>query len=281
MVSTHVKKSLGIILALLLHLTGGSATIGSPDEDGSGWGKELAKYEEKEYVRDESLPIVEPELHTNRDRRVKTCGQNQRLLILRLRTDRYGYETKFQILSMNGVFAKGPPYNGNFADLTTYTYKYCVRVGQQYRLKLMDSKGDGFCCGFGKGTISLQIGNQVIYNTRGRKTFRSVGAFTFRVKARPFSNPNPAPAPAPAPAPVSKIGGANPSTGCITVRVKADRRPAEVSWRILNANGARVATSPAMKALQPVSKRVCLPRGKYRFVMQDNYGDGIVSFYPK
>lgn len=95
---------------------------------------------------------------------------------------------------------------------------------------------------------------------------------TFRVKARP-SKSQAGGNVIPSSAGKSDSGG----PGCITVKVKADNNPEELSWQILNRNGGLVAKSPALKALVPVSKKVCLPKGQYQFVMKDKFGDGAVS----
>ena len=64
--------------------------------------------------------------------------------------------------------------------------------------------------------------------------------------------------------------------GCVKVTVKSDNYPDEISWEIVNRNGNTVATSPALKALVPVMKEVCLPSGGYDFIMRGD-GDGVVS----
>ena len=70
-------------------------------------------------------------------------------------------------------------------------------------------------------------------------------------------------------------GGGGSGSGCINVVVKADKQPDELSWSIINKNGKVMASNPQLKALTPVSKRVCLPPGEYEFVMKDKFGDGI------
>ena len=64
-------------------------------------------------------------------------------MTFKVTTDQYGYETKCEWSTLSGVFARMPAPNRNFADLTTYTFHQCVRVGQQYRLRIKDSGGDG------------------------------------------------------------------------------------------------------------------------------------------
>eukprot|EP00584_Thalassiosira_punctigera_P010095 CAMPEP_0172544392 /NCGR_PEP_ID=MMETSP1067-20121228/14564_1 /TAXON_ID=265564 ORGANISM="Thalassiosira punctigera, Strain Tpunct2005C2" /NCGR_SAMPLE_ID=MMETSP1067 /ASSEMBLY_ACC=CAM_ASM_000444 /LENGTH=446 /DNA_ID=CAMNT_0013330951 /DNA_START=503 /DNA_END=1841 /DNA_ORIENTATION=+ len=241
---------------------------GSPKQKDSGR-EDIANYEEKEYVRDKSKLIVEAITYTNKERFEKSCGPNERVLQLRFTTDKYGYETSFELQSAEGgVIASGPGANRNYADETTYIGQYCVKIGLQYRLRMRDANGDGFCCNFGQGTYSLSIEGQTIYDSQNKKTFSKVGTQTFRVKAppsRPPNNPN-----------GLAIGGkADSGTGCVTVEAKADKHADELSWVIINDNGNQVGLSPALEALEPVSKKICLPPGQYKFEMRDKYGDGM------
>ena len=101
----------------------------------------------------------------------------------------------------------------------------------------------------------------------------SSGTHTFRVKAPPA--PAQANRPNAAAAGKSESGSNNNNSGCLTVTVKGDRHPEELSWVILNKSGNTVATSPTMMKETPVSKKVCLPRGQYEFVIKDSFGDGL------
>mmetsp|Transcript_8675 Transcript_8675/g.19479 ORF Transcript_8675/g.19479 Transcript_8675/m.19479 type:complete len:253 (+) Transcript_8675:50-808(+) len=230
----------------------------------------VANYEAKEYIRDVSTSIVEVNTHTNRDRVELACSSNERVLNFSFTTDNYGYETSFEWETVGGVFKSGPDGNANFDDNKTYSYSYCVKIGQQYRLKMKDRMNDGFCCSHGEGTYSYGIDGETLYTSNKERTFTSVDTKTFRVMAPPSTSSQ-----------SNYLNSAatskNDSTGCITVEVKADKHADELSWIILR-NGNQVANSPTLKALTPVSKEVCLPDGQYEIVLRDTFGDGLVSF---
>eukprot|EP00578_Thalassiosira_sp_NH16_P009118 CAMPEP_0181115294 /NCGR_PEP_ID=MMETSP1071-20121207/21355_1 /TAXON_ID=35127 /ORGANISM="Thalassiosira sp., Strain NH16" /LENGTH=407 /DNA_ID=CAMNT_0023199491 /DNA_START=184 /DNA_END=1404 /DNA_ORIENTATION=- len=227
---------------------------------------EVANHKGKEYIRDESKSAVEVSIQTNRERVEKACGRNERVLDLRFTTDDYGYETSFELLTLGRVFASGPSSNANFADDTTYSYKYCVKIGQRYKLKMKDKMGDGICCNVGEGSYRFSIDGETLYNSGKVRTFTSVGSHGFTVKARPSSQSNH----------LNLVTSSkNDSTGCITVSVKSDKNADELSWSVVDRNDNQVATSPNLKALVPVSKKVCLPSGQYEVVLRDKYGDGL------
>ncbi|KAL7537357.1 hypothetical protein ACHAXR_007764 [Thalassiosira sp. AJA248-18] len=265
-ISTPVRLS-AFLLAVELHLGRcDAARIGSSRQENLGR-NEVANYQEKEYVRDETKSIVTSHTYTNKERKELTCNADERTMHFSLTTDKYGYETKVQWHTEGSIFAFEPHSDENFADSTTYDYSYCVKIGQQYQLRIKDIMGDGLCCEFGQGSYNIRIDDEIIYDsldTQGQ-TFTTVGTHTFVVEAPQQQIAE------------SKISAAsdNSRSGCITVRVKADKHPEELKWTIMNKNGIEVAASPALKALAPVSKQVCLPKGKYEFRINDQYGDGL------
>lgn len=87
------------------------------------------------------------QIHTNRDRKEQACNSNERLMELRLTTDSYGYETSLEVRSVRGIVATEPSNDENFDDRTSYSFEYCVEVGQQYRVKVKDKMGDGLVSG--------------------------------------------------------------------------------------------------------------------------------------
>ena len=42
-----------------------------------------------------------------------------------------------------GLIARVPESNQNLRDNRAYTFQYCVNAGSQYKLKIIDKKGDG------------------------------------------------------------------------------------------------------------------------------------------
>ena len=258
------------------------------------------KTPEKDYVRDESksivsrvilivacsykfhLPQSEPHLflaiqitqaeaktHGNKDRFEVACGSNERVLKFEFTTDAYGYETSFELETFSSVIASGPSTGQNFDDHTTYSYDFCVTIGQEYTLKIKDRYNDGFCCEFGKGTYSFAIDGETLFNSEETRTFTDIGSHTFTIPASPsnqsIDNPQ------------ASAKGAN--SGCITVEIMGDGHPEETSWEIYNKNtGAKViAASPGTfkGKTEPVFQEVCLSKGKYEFIIRDEYGDGM------
>lgn len=163
---------------------------------------------------------VEGNDHLINHRETLSCGSDERILNFGFTTDNYGYETSFEWLTLGGVFASGPARGEKFADNASYSYKYCVKIGEQYKLKIVDSSGDGFvsqvslslctlhlrwwlkywqpyscsiicqleqCCKYGNGSYRYGIDGENIYNSRGTRSFTSVGVHTFWVESRPKS----------------------------------------------------------------------------------------------
>lgn len=72
------------------------------------------------------------------------CGEGERVLYFNFTTDQYGYETSFIWWREGGdILDSGPATNGNFLDRESYSYQYCVRIGESLRLKMVDRAGDG------------------------------------------------------------------------------------------------------------------------------------------
>ena len=90
------------------------------------------------------LTKVEGNDHPVNHRETLSCGSDERILNFGFTTDNYGYETSFEWRTLGGVFASGPARGEKFADNTSYSYKYCVKIGDQIKLKIEDSSGDGF-----------------------------------------------------------------------------------------------------------------------------------------
>lgn len=77
-----------------------------------------------------------------------------------------------------------------------------------------------------------------------------------------------------------------PPTGCqdteVELVITVDNWPGEITWSILDANGAAVATGGpygGTPAGSDVVETACLPNGCYTFAIADGYGDGICTPY--
>lgn len=269
----HLSKSI-LIIAAALQLRSDAARINSPIEDDlEGKRTEATHYIEKPYVRDVSKSIVEANDHSNRQRRENSCAQNERQMIFKFTTDRYGYETSYEWKSNGAVLDYGPKGDLNFEDEKEHTRSYCVKVGQYYKLTMMDENGDGFCCGYGKGTYSIKIGDEIIFDSNKEATFTDVGRTRFQVQAAPSQVPLYQVASTYSASGQQNSIGNNSGCSMVKVNVKAGDNADELSWQIFKNDNAQ-ATSPQMQAFNVVSKEVCLQPGEYKFEMHDSFGDG-------
>ena len=67
--------------------------------------------------------------------------------------DNYPQETRWEITSLTGqVLFSGNNYTG---PLSTKNVSVCLPAGVCYRLKMIDSFGDGMCCTYGNGSYKL------------------------------------------------------------------------------------------------------------------------------
>jgi hypothetical protein len=157
---------------------------------------------------------VEGDTFTDGHREMATtqCGQNQRQFFLTFTTDNRGEELSFQLIGpTGGVIGKGPAAGQTFQDQKQYTFRYCVWIGHQHRLKLKDTGGNGIvsnhsyvtcyldllfgasndlsfqCCQFGKGTYQYGIDGTKMYGSNMQKTFNAEAVHTFEVPARASS----------------------------------------------------------------------------------------------
>merc|ERR1712194_867229 len=84
----------------------------------------------------------------------------------------------------------------------------------------------------------------------------------------------PTPAPAPTPAPV-------PCTWGVKVAVKTDNYPSETSWDLVNQcdGTGTIGASKSYSSTGTFEDEYCLPAAKYKFTINDSYGDGICCNY--
>ena len=121
----------------------------------------------------------------------------------------------------------------------------------------------------------VKIEGETLYDANSQKTFTDVAEHTFLIEPPPSQPSNQNDNNFFVSGKTDGQAAPDPD-GCVKVTVKSDNYPDEISWEIVNRNGNTVATSPALKALVPVMKEVCLPSGGYDFIMRGD-GDGVVS----
>lgn len=234
-------------------------------------------------------------IRTNEERMETSCGPNERVFDIRVKTDGYGYENKFTLRNANGLVASEPSSNSNFADNSDYDFSYCVTAGQQYTLKMTDLYNDGMCCEFGNGFYKFGVDGDM------SEEFTEAGTHSFVVPAIASSSS-------------SSSGGGNggggsgsgsssgnsgsssssstgsgstsveafddrssDSEGCIKVEIQPDNHGEETSWTIKTNSGSIVASAERgtyTGVTNAVTRNVCLSSGTYKFQVQDQYGDG-------
>ncbi len=78
-------------------------------------------------------------------------------LYFSITTDTYSNETIWEFTDSTGaILATGGPYNGSSEDSTTFTTTFSLTDSECYNFTILDSAGDGICCGFGNGSYELR-----------------------------------------------------------------------------------------------------------------------------
>ena len=109
------------------------------------------------------------------------CNSNQGSTQTIITTDRYGFETSFKIIrtSNSRTFASGPPAPNKFGPETTYIGSLCLPRGQ-YELVLYDLMGDGICCSYGNGKVSIIVNGIKVVETGNEKFIEKRYPFTVK-----------------------------------------------------------------------------------------------------
>jgi len=229
--------------------------------------------EPKEYMNDESLAFVDPE-ESEHERFEKECNSDEKLWHFKFRTDRYGYETSWQLEKNDGSWQKitsGPPGVMKYHDNTVYEGATCLPGGFMYRLTVSDSYEDGFCCSYGKGYYFYEVGGIKEYDTDQARTFTDKGEHTFYV-GMPIDNDNGNGLPE------GRISVCDNNKQEIKIKILTDKYGAENSWELRSVSTNQVIRQKGLKSYGAFSTDVvaaCVPHGEYTFTMTDGIGDGI------
>lgn len=89
------------------------------------------------------------------------CNNQGAILKLELTTDLYQWENKWFMEKDGDMYAYGPPENQNYQRLTKYRGQFCVPPGS-YNITFEDEAEDGMCCGYGKGSYKVTVGEVVV-----------------------------------------------------------------------------------------------------------------------
>jgi hypothetical protein len=179
---------------------------------------------------------------------------------LQLGTDAYPRETTWQVKDLcNGdtVVLSGGPYE----DKNT-RYTETSTLGQSsYSLQVIDSYGDGLCCGTSEGSFSASYDGNPIGSAQGN--FGAVSETFF-------------------------FGGSCPvPSGEFTLKLTTDRYPRETTWEVKDVcDGNKVVLSGDSYSdrFTLFTETATLGQSEYALYMYDSYGDGIgaagtTSFY--
>lgn len=83
-------------------------------------------------------------------------------LVLRLTTDRFASETAVRLV--NDDTDEEIWNHRDLEDSTTYTWEACLDPNFCYTLKVTDSLGDGICCRYGQGSLSVTYDGETHYS---------------------------------------------------------------------------------------------------------------------
>ena len=114
-------------------------------------------------------PNGEPDAIAANDSRTVTIGvfADGETVTLVLNLDEYPEETTWEVTDENNALLfTGGPYNVEFATITEV---FCLPPDVCYNFTIMDTFGDGICCGFGEGNYQLtNAEGQILVDSDGQ-----------------------------------------------------------------------------------------------------------------
>ena len=113
-------------------------------------------------------------------------SSTEAMVRIELDTDRYGWETSWRISRRNQEVISGPPPQQNYARNQRYVGALCLEHGS-YQLLVRDRFGDGLCCEWGLGKLSINAGADVLAQTSDEN-------FEVMIEAFQVGPPEPIPA---------------------------------------------------------------------------------------
>jgi hypothetical protein len=120
--------------------------------------------------------------------------------IVEVRTDRYPWDTSWEIVDMKGVVVAESDGYGQKEELHRTTI--CLTENKNFRLKVLDAYHDGICCGNGEGYYRVldSCSNVVVDSAKNDEDFSSK-SHTFYVNNECGGGPSPTKEPTKAPKP--------------------------------------------------------------------------------
>jgi len=248
------------------------------DSSERSWQGARRELEMKEYIRDESLDLVEPIQFDDENRFERTCQDGERLFDFQFVTDNYGYETSWALEMKDGnnwdILYFGPPGNSNYQDNTLYRGVYCIEDSHNYRLTIKDARGDGFCCNYGRGSYKFSVDGETQFDSEYARTFDDEAKHQFYLDPKSSSSIS------------GQMTGRAPSPYCgenaeqIRIKISTDFYGAETSWALKKASNNEVIKEVKMGTYGEYSiddVSVCVPinTGEVIFEIKDDIGDGM------
>lgn len=121
------------------------------------------------------------------------CGDDESLCRIVLVTDNYPWENSWSLNNSGVTIASGPPLGTNYDRGMMYIGSMCLKEGD-YVFKMGDISGDGICCEFGQGSVTITCDGEAVVKSDD-SNFEEV-KYGFRtapkeLSANIFSNPDP------------------------------------------------------------------------------------------
>lgn len=154
-------------------------------------------------------------------------------------TDEYPEETTWTIEnSSSNLVASGGRYS---EKNTLFTSKGCLKNGNEFKLTINDSYGDGICCSQGNGEYTFNVGGKVI--AQGGN-FKYAQSFNF-------------------------VPGE-----LLELFLVTDFYGGDTSWSVIDCSGNQVMVGNSYSSYQTVNESMLVPYGG-TFRIDDSFGDGI------
>ncbi|KAL7538580.1 hypothetical protein ACHAXR_008687 [Thalassiosira sp. AJA248-18] len=204
-----------------------------------------------------------------------SCPTGETPVRLDLFTDRYPWEQSYKLTNPQGkVIASGPPTGRNFARSTKYVGILCMKPGQ-YTLAVEDKNGDGFCCTYGNGKMSVIVNGKSVAETSDEKFSQLVKKFSVTAPQSNNKPPTKKPTLRPTPPPTPPLGNAEECSNYkVEITVVTDRFGGETGYKFRSVSSNSILSQKSKGSLQPLktyTDTICVDKGKYRLTMEDSF----------
>ena len=108
------------------------------------------------------------------------CSTNEVFCRLVIVTDNYPWENEWKLFSNGETVASGPPQGKNYERDMKYIGNICLPTGN-YRLNVKDKSGDGMCCKYGEGGVTIVCDGEMKVDMTGSASFSDKN-YRFSVK---------------------------------------------------------------------------------------------------